>query len=986
LEIQKRAVQLRKIIFAVVFFTGSLGLIYEITWQRYLSNLLGSEARASAIVLTVFLGGLAFGYEILGRLTTARSPQFLVKFAGWLEIGIGIWAICFPGIYKFCWEDIATSSQLTQMGLFGDVIIAILLIFTPTFLMGGTLPLLTQAFSTSIRDSNRVHALIYSVNTAGAFFGCLLAGFYLLPAFGLPFTLLGASLANLAAGIVLIGAGTFFSTDLPQQDSSTLASNPTPKRTQKEIIAAYIIAFICGFCAIALQTALVRLIGITVGSSEYAFSMVVALYIFMLAWGAYQVAHRPSGFFTELWVNQILIAGGILILYLTVPDWPYYAHLLRSLFASVAPNFYIYHIALFVVLGFVLAIPIHGLGRSMPLLFGTIAQRVQNLGRDVGSIYFSNTMGCVFGGVIGGYAVYYYMNIDETFKILAGLLILTSLIATFVSPTVKRKKWVAGINILLAIGFICLPKWNDHLAIGLFREEPKPITFAGPKIFFDRFYAAKNVLVRRDGPTSSISIVDVKSFAPETGWSTGRAMVTNGKSDGNTNGDRSTMKLIAHLAALFTNTSLDDVGVIGFGTGMTAGSLSVYPEVERIHVFEISPVLQGFAHYFDFANHNVSQNSKLQWHIGDAYRNLIVNPQSYALIASEPSNPWVVGVERLYTKEFLSIASSRLKKGGVFAQWIHNYEISPESVRLVFSTFASVFPYVRYFIINAGDTVLLGSNEPLDGTRFQRLKERWAIPSVQEDIEEFHLSTIETLLASEGWLPIQYFAGHGEHSLDFPQLAYSAGYDFFLRKSAIFSNLMTLPTLKSWELRSSPHLLLSIWYDQNQTPENFEKAVLAWCGRKKLGFFGGWRQSSPNCRHGIAKLAADKKLPTETELSDPERELLELVRTKKIFKRSLTAVDAKKYLRFLGEIDSELLPVDEELFSSVAENCKNGKTIQQIECQLQWSQSLAWGGFPEAARKVLPPAGSPELKEIDDADLGEVVETISESYRSKRSL
>jgi predicted membrane-bound spermidine synthase len=48
--------------------TGASGLIYEVTWQRYLATLLGSQAASVALVLGVFLGSLALGYALLGRL------------------------------------------------------------------------------------------------------------------------------------------------------------------------------------------------------------------------------------------------------------------------------------------------------------------------------------------------------------------------------------------------------------------------------------------------------------------------------------------------------------------------------------------------------------------------------------------------------------------------------------------------------------------------------------------------------------------------------------------------------------------------------------------------------------------------------------------------------------------------------------------------------------------------------------------------------
>ena len=45
------------------------GLVYEITWQKYLAILLGSHGEATAAVLAIFLGGLSLGYLLFGSLT-----------------------------------------------------------------------------------------------------------------------------------------------------------------------------------------------------------------------------------------------------------------------------------------------------------------------------------------------------------------------------------------------------------------------------------------------------------------------------------------------------------------------------------------------------------------------------------------------------------------------------------------------------------------------------------------------------------------------------------------------------------------------------------------------------------------------------------------------------------------------------------------------------------------------------------------------------
>ncbi len=84
--------------------TGFSGLVYEVAWQRYLATLLGSHSEASAAVLGIFLGGLAVGYELFGRLTrrlVARSeadgsPPRLLLYSGRGEAGIGCYVVAFP--------------------------------------------------------------------------------------------------------------------------------------------------------------------------------------------------------------------------------------------------------------------------------------------------------------------------------------------------------------------------------------------------------------------------------------------------------------------------------------------------------------------------------------------------------------------------------------------------------------------------------------------------------------------------------------------------------------------------------------------------------------------------------------------------------------------------------------------------------------------------------------------------------------------------
>ena len=174
--------------------TGFSGLVYEVTWQRYLATLLGSHSEATAAVLGLFLGGLAVGYSLFGVLTRrlvaraqaqGRAAPLLIVY-GVVEASIGVFALIFPVLFSAVQ---ALSFRIPHgsagLGFALDVGLSALLVLPPAILMGGTIPILTQALARSLEDATRFHALVYAFNTAGAFAGALAAGYWLVPSLGL---------------------------------------------------------------------------------------------------------------------------------------------------------------------------------------------------------------------------------------------------------------------------------------------------------------------------------------------------------------------------------------------------------------------------------------------------------------------------------------------------------------------------------------------------------------------------------------------------------------------------------------------------------------------------------------------------------------------------------------------------------------------------------------------------------------------------------
>ena len=93
----------------------------------------------------------------------------------------------------------------------------------------------------------------------------------------------------------------------------------------------------------------------------------------------------------------------------------------------------------------------------------------------------------------------------------------------------------------------------------------------------------------------------------------------------------------------------------------------------------------------------------------DGRNYILATPKFYDVITAEPSNPWIAGIANLYTREFYQVIKSKIKDDGIFAQWFHNYSMSPDDFRMVFRTFAEAFPYVSLWSMKESDFLLIGS-------------------------------------------------------------------------------------------------------------------------------------------------------------------------------------------------------------------------------------------------------------------------------------
>jgi predicted membrane-bound spermidine synthase len=983
------------VVILTTLFTGMSGLVYEVTWQKYLSNFLGSQAQATALILAVFLGGLAAGYLLFGRLSRGKRPVALLRMAALAEALIGLWALMFPAFYQALWDVTGVLGADSAWRWPAEIGVAAALVGFPTVLMGSTLPLLTQGLTTALSEAPRVHAAIYAVNTGGAFIGCLAAGFILLPVFGLPLTLMCTSPVNIVAGAVIYLVSRRFA-DGAATDAGTTAARrredaPGEKAPLLEDGAmrpwvATVLAFMAGYVSLSFQTLLIRVVGLTLGSSEYAFSMVVAVFVLMLAAGAAVVSRsnvqRPVSW---LLANQSVMVLSLLALFLCVDQGSYWGHRLRILFSASNDAFYAYYAAVFLALALLLAVPIGAMGCCMPLLFAVVRRSIGGLGANVGRLYGANTIGCVLGALLGGYWSLSWLELDGVYRMTMLFALSSAAIVLGSQPRVS-KSWTARLAapaLAVAIGaaaVILAPGWDRNLLDkGFFRiRQETPDSYLGIKAIRKQVRLMKQVF-HDDDPNTSVAVLEIPGdLKPRTNpdpvsWS----LLVNAKSDGQTSSiDWVTTKLLAHLPALLSGGSGRLAAVVGFGTGITAGTLAMYPDIKRVDVIEIAPAVREAAPIFDPANYNASKNPKIKWWINDAYRILGSSTERYAIVSSEPSNPWVCGVEKVYAQEFYRLAAARLDEGGIYAQWFHNYSVSEETFSTVYRTFSSVFPHVRVFDLGR-DSILLGSLSALGPGNVAAARGRWNFPVVRGDFRQINVDNTWQVWVSEVPALPEVFAGGGIHSLEFPKLSYMAGRDFFHERKFSLGEFavkpMSRPLMKPFFRESLSALEMSNPPPGMDADRMLDDWVKTSCKIENAGFFAGWTESHERCIQGLVALAKRRGGTAVQAADQAAAGMLEMVHVLEGSKPLEVPAGYEKAVKYRGgllafyvDMNSEVLPIRAAVtkIREIGMPCVRANGADAEGCTISYLNSLVVAGASHEALKLIDSIQAKQGREV----------------------
>ena len=760
----------------VLFFcSGATALVYEVVWSKFLSQMFGSTVYAQTVVLAVFMGGLAIGNQVFGRWAD-RSEQ-PVQAYGILEILIGVYALAFPFLDRLADSVFITAGRqiAEQSGLLLALkaFLSAALLLGPTILMGGTLPLIAAWLQRSSIDAGRRSARFYSINSLGAVTGSGLAGFWLVQKYGLVTTLNVTALANILLGTaaILLSRAGWAGLGPAAKEKSEITEPATSRRT---LHWAGVIVCLTGAISMGLEILSARSLALIFGSSLQTFAVVLMAFILGIGLGSAWIASPRRRSPSERMIVLLLSAAAlwVAILVFNIEKW---VDVYRIAHTGLGRNLvgYFYHQLLATGMSLlILGVPAAFIGSVLPLMIRAVSSEGAPLGARVGVLLTWNTIGAVCGTLFTGFVLMPAIGLRNAFGILVLVLGLMALSLAW------QRRWTVGVALasvacLTAVSLFIFGNedWRHVMSSGVFRIRE---TQFDPRLMPTRKEHMK-IVFYEDAADATVSVEEVDGvIAPAS-----LGLRINGKPDAGTQLDMGTQYLVAHLP-MFARPEAKDVFVLGLGSGISAGALLDYP-VERIDVAEnCEPVIRAAELFHDW-NNQMLHSPKVHMWTEDARTVLKLRSQLYDVIITVPSNPWTAGIGSVFSQQYYELAASRLKPGGIVAQWFQIYETQDDIVRLVLRTFSSVFPYVEIWD-SGGDIILLGSKQPWE-SGVESFRRSFANERVRTEMWMIDIHSPEALMGKQIASQRTGFAiaGSGPVQTDLhPILEYAAPRAFYI--------------------------------------------------------------------------------------------------------------------------------------------------------------------------------------------------------------
>jgi len=692
----------------LLLFSGICALIYQVLWLRLLALTFGVTVHAAAIVLSSFMGGLALGSLLAGRLAD-RTPRPLRLF-GLVELSIGLCALATPAALGAVQQAfVAAAPHLPDSFLLGTlirVVLSFLVLLLPTALMGATLPIVIKSSLAGLDGLGTRISVLYATNTAGAIVGALLAGFYLIPQIGLTRSFLLAAAINSSVGLIAIA----LSRQLPLSDHQP-GAEPAPaavtaaERGDRGLVrgarVVLLVSAISGFASLALEVIWFRVLAIFLGPTSYTFTMVLAAVLTGIALGSALAA--PIMRWRRLdWLQVLALlqfAGAALVLAsfsgLIAPGSP--PAWLQRLMNSAGVGFALPAAALSLTV--VLPTSIF-FGVAFPIglrLWASAGTGDAEAGRRVGVFYSVNVGGAILGSLAAGFVLLPLLGSRTSLIAMAALYLLAGIALQVICA--PRRPLVTGLTLAAVIGI-------------LLQVQAVPDAL---ELMQRRIYPGSPVVWQEEGPQTTVAVVG----APNS-----RVMFLDGRHQANDSPAMSFIhRRIGILPAVLHHNPRRAL-VIGLGGGATAGGLTQYPGL-MTDVVELSEGVVKASAFFSHMNFDILNHPNVRIRVDDG-RNVLQRVQGqYDVVTADAIIPRHAGANSLNSVEYFRLVRQALAPGGVALHW--NGGQTTTEYQLILRAFVEVFPLATLW----GDgSLMVGTLQPLTVSQ-ERIEGMLSTPSTR---------------------------------------------------------------------------------------------------------------------------------------------------------------------------------------------------------------------------------------------------------------
>jgi spermidine synthase len=766
----------RSWLYVLFYLSGASALIYELLWQRMLYLVVGVSTLAVSAVLAAFMGGLALGAVLFGRVAD-RTRRPLLLYAG-LEAGVAVAALLTPfavaavsGVYTAVYAELQPgpwSGALLRLGA------AAVVLLIPATLIGGTLPVMGRLVAARSDGLSSSFGLLYGVNTLGGVAGATLTGFVFLHYLGMERTLwLAAGLNVVVAGAaVLAGRRSECPLNAPEPAAMPPIERETPAGSRWWSRLALTCAAITGATTLGYEVAWTRILGIFTSNSAYAFALMLSVVLLGMGLGSLLHgwwARRAGDPWPRLAGCQALLGGAtlaVLPFFRTGPAW-----LERCSLADSPALLLLGELGLTAL---ALLAPAVLLGTSFPLLAAGVAADPRRFGGWLGRVYAVNAVGCVAGALATGVTLIPEAGLRNTLGLLAAANLLVAGIAWACAARPSIAWRVAG---GLAATMLAWVAWQQFPVGGFTKAAPAE----GQRLIY---YA--------EGNNGTVSVM--QNVYNGVSW-----LLVDGQPVAGTN--RTVVidqKMLAHLPLLL-HPAPQRALTVGFGSGGTSHSMTLHEGV-AVDCVEIEAAVPAAALNFYYENRNVRTHPRFRLIVDDARSWLRVAPVRYDVIATDCTNIQYKSNGDLYTTDYFELMKSRLTANGLAAAWVPANGIDAAVLKTLLRSFQHVFPHTSVWFMNTLATdflIVVGTPGKLE-IDLARLRERMAAPAVRQDLEAVHmedpLRLAYTLLSADD--DVRQYVGSGPlNTDDRPVLSFSAyGASF---RSTIARNLVEMMSCRS---------------------------------------------------------------------------------------------------------------------------------------------------------------------------------------------